>query len=470
MRSDFTFNLVTSSDDQFITVFVPGRDPLPAGSTHPSFKAIAALCMESMQGGTIDVDALCDLFDVAATVTRKFQRLSERVTVESGVICLDGDEVHGTLQEQILDFLDAGEDFDPLVNFYEKLMTNPLGDVRQGLYDWIQGQRENGALTITPDGDLIGYKSVQGAVPEWRKDQSFIYRPSRRGEGRVNGIDVSYAQFIEQVPGDVVEMPRSRVLNAPSMACGDGLHIGTYDYAQGFYGDTVLMVEFSPRDIVSLPDSCSTWKLRVCRYTVVGPCSEPLDVPVWGATTGDEIEDDEANTEFDPPTSYHGFEVGTKVDYWGREAVVVEEGPVREFFGRSYKDEYVPIEYVSGGYNGVYPDSLTRVEAPKIDIEFGPLAVGDRLRDDEGDYATVVQVCPNGAVDITYGDSPFGAELRIGADSIGEGEFLKRVHGKGGPTSQVARGNGRNPAQDTLGRYSAGRPGSARNGDTGRFA
>jgi hypothetical protein len=45
-----------------------------------------------------------------------------------------------------------------------------------------------------------------------------------------------------------------------------------------------------------------------------------------------------------------------------------------------------------------------------------------------------------------------------------------RKHGRGGPTSEAAKGRGRNPAQDTLGRFSAGRPGSQRDASTGRFA
>jgi hypothetical protein len=233
-----------------------------------------------------------DLFDIPAAISRAFQRLSERVSVEGDQVLFDGDPVHGTLQDQILEFLDAGEDFAPLVNFYEKLTTNPLGDVREGLYDWIAGQKADGNFTITPDGNVLGYKSVQAATPEWRTDAAVVYRPSRRGEGRVNDVDVPSSKYIEQVPGDTVEMPRSKVLNAPSQACGDGLHIGTWHYARGFTGDTVMLVEFSPRDIVSLPDSNSTWKLRVCRYTVVGAVERPLDVPVYSPQGQESDEDD----------------------------------------------------------------------------------------------------------------------------------------------------------------------------------
>lgn len=318
--SQISFNVAEAENGQkFVTVFANGVLTQPADDTHPNFAHIVASCEAAFRGEDIDPQDVLDLFDVAATVSAKFERLSDRVSVKNGVILLDGDPVHGTLQDQILAFLDAGEDFAPLVNFYEKLLTNPLGDVRAGLYDWIQGQTAEGALTITPEGNLLGYKSVHTADPEWRTDETVVYRPSRRGEGVVNGRDVSVTEFIEQVPGDVVEMPRSKVLHSPSQECGDGLHIGTWNYAKGFQGDTVLLVEFNPRDIVSLPDRNSSWKLRVCRYTVVKTVNEPLDVPVYatavdpsepGAPGNDERRYDESDLDVSLRDEFGRFHKG----------------------------------------------------------------------------------------------------------------------------------------------------------------
>lgn len=284
----------------FVTFVTTKFGILPTvADTHPNFTALAALAQDAMLGSPVDEDKLKSLTDPSVTVAENFEKLSERVSVKGGRVYFDGDAVDGTLEDQIIDFLSNGEDFGPLVKFYEKLNTNPLGDVRAGLYDWIKGQTkggagylgngEAGALTITEDGDLIGYKSFTKRDPEWRKDVTGkVLTPSRRGVGVVNGIDVARNQFIEQVEGDVVEMPRSKVLHAPSQACGDGLHIGTWAYAASFTGDTVALVRFSPRDIVSLPDSNSTWKLRVCRYTVLKTVTEALNVPVYREDEKDE--------------------------------------------------------------------------------------------------------------------------------------------------------------------------------------
>lgn len=394
---------IASADNgqQFVTIFADGALSPPAADDHPNFDAIVGACEASRRGEDVDPAEVMALFDIAKTVSEKFQRLTERVSVQGGTIFLDGDPVHGTLQEQILDFVEAGEDFGPLVNFYEKLVTNPLGDVREGLYDWIQGQKQEGALTITPGGDVLGYKAVTSVETA----DGTKYRPShtsRNGGDRVNGVEVEAGKYIEQGIGDTVEMPRSKVLHAPSQACGDGLHIGTWNYAKGFTGDTVLLVQFSPRDIVSLPDRNSTWKLRVCRYTVIGPVDGPLDVPLY------------ITDEADVPT----------------------------------------------------PDT------PDLVLD-GPLAEGDRVEDSCGDLGTIVaDPKAESGLAVEYDDPKFhnvDLDKSDVAEAGQDGAWVRRIHGKGGPTSQAAKGRGKNPAQDSLGRFSAGRPGSKRSGSTGRF-
>jgi hypothetical protein len=421
IKSTVIFTYVAPGDSEFITVYAPGRDPLPADNTHANFDTIKALCLAAAGGAKVDPNEVVDLFDIAETVERQFQRLTERVAVQSGVITLDGDPVDGSLQDQILDFLRAGEDFGPLVNFYEKLATNPLGDVREGLFDWIVGQRKSGPLTITPDGDVIGYKAVRLKASEWRRtDGGDVYTPSRRGIGTVNGVDVKADQYIEQLDGDVVEMPRSKVLHEPSRECADGLHIGNYEYASTFLsGDNnvVLLVKFSPRDIVSLPDSNSSWKLRVCRYTVIGTCDEPYPLPLYlteSATAAAEAQADE-----------QGYEE---------------------------------------------PEGLD------LDLSSSQFAPGDRVVDEDGDVATVLAVsalAPRQAL-VSY-DCPDYDDYYADVDDLRDAtrtqsDASERAHGKGGPTSLAARGNGRNPNQDALGRFAAGRPGSARDVKTGRFA
>ena len=296
--SQFQFSLVKTTDDQFITVFVPGREPLPANSSHPNFDAIVAACTS---GAEVDADQVADLFDIPAAVQRGFAHLSDsgRIAVEGNHILLDGDPIHNSLTDQILAFMDEGEDFAPLVKFYEKLLTNPLGDVREGLFDWIVGQTADGSkVTITEDGDLIGYKGV------WAEQGA--YRPSTPNTSpvRVNGVEIPQGQYAIQSPGDVVEMARSG-LSSPSHSCGVGLHIGTWKYASTF-GPITMTVRFSPRDVVSAPDGNSSWKLRVCRYTILDVIDNegPLTSVVFRPTVEDDLdwcEDDNIDWDDDDP-------------------------------------------------------------------------------------------------------------------------------------------------------------------------
>lgn len=292
--SNIQFSHVVHDGNDFLSAFLPGGEFCgPADSSHPNFKRIVALAAAKVQGEDVSVEDVRDAFDVPAAVQRAFQRLSDRITVEGDTVKLDGDPIDNTLTEQILALLNEGEDFAPLVNFYEKLLTNPLGDVREGLFDWIKGQTSDGSkVTITPDGNLIGYKGVWPAGQGHGGDGSKGgYVPSRAGMGIVNGVEVNP---IQQDVGDTVEMPRS-TLSEPSMECGVGLHVGTWNYAKRF-GPVCMIVEFNPRDVVSAPDANSSWKLRVCRYKVVEIAGEfPVDTSVYRCAADVDFDTDDVD-------------------------------------------------------------------------------------------------------------------------------------------------------------------------------
>lgn len=395
------YSLVSSQEDSFLTASIDGEIH-PAGQSHPNYTEILDLLQRACdKGEEIDVQRLIDLFDLSEAVAKRFKKLSERVAVSNGTITLDGDPVDGSLQEQILQFMEAGEDFRPLVEFYEKLLTNPLGDVRAGLYDYINGQRRGGNFTITPDGDILGYKSMQSSTPEWRTDEETVYVPSRRGEGIVNGREVTSEEYIEQVPGDVVEMPRSRVLYAPSQACGDGLHIGTYQYASTFSGDTVMLVRFSPRDIVSMPDRNSEWKLRVCRYTVVEQVNAPLDVPVYSPQGSD-----------DPVCTDLGDEGGHGPQTQSEDLSIKIGDRVRDDDG----DKGTVVGFDSGGdpvirYDDeVYGTLAIPFDGVQVIEEERRFRVGDYVEDGDGDRGTVVRFDRHDDPVIEYDDEDYGVE------------------------------------------------------------
>lgn len=270
-----TLDMMTAQigDTKVVTVVVDGV-PYSAANTHPNFKEIIRLAAE----GDASVK---DLFDVSVAVARKFEQLSERVSVHSGRVYFDNEEVDSALTRQIVQFLEAGvEDFMPLVNFYEKLAQNPNEDSRQQLYSWLNAHN----FTITPEGDLLGYKGV-------KKNSDGTYESVNHGRAIVNGEEKNGA--IPNNIGDVVTMPRGDVQFNPSVGCSTGLHVGTWNYASGWAKGAVLEVAVNPRDVVSVPTDCGAQKLRTCRYVVTGVTEQDFGTPLKSVSTwGDDAYDD----------------------------------------------------------------------------------------------------------------------------------------------------------------------------------
>jgi hypothetical protein len=245
MKYNITSN---DGDSSSITVFMEdGSAPMQATADHPKFAAIVEAC----KCGFPD-DEIRGLFDRSIPLAKKFDRLSERVLVNSGRIFFDGMEVHNSLAETIVGFQDAGlEDFMPLVNFMEKIETNPSQHSREHLFRWLTNHR----FSLHPDGDFIAYKGVQSTG-----------KSSHAGNAIVNNewIDGN----IPNAPGTIIEMPRDQVTFDPSNGCSVGLHAGNWRYASTFAAK-VMRVKINPRDVVSVPVDSNDEKLRVCRYRVL---------------------------------------------------------------------------------------------------------------------------------------------------------------------------------------------------------
>jgi hypothetical protein len=256
-----TYTLIENDGERSLLVLSPGYAPLVVAESHPYFEAI----LDGARAGDESVYELADLGKTAAT---RFERLSDRVTVSNGAIFFDGVEVDNALTETLLRFIEAGvEDWQPLVNFYEKVETNPNSHSREQLYTWLANQE----FSITEDGDIVGYKGV-------RPTADGGYESIHSGKAIVNGEVVTGC--IPNAIGSVIEMPRDQVQFDPGVGCHTGLHVGTFEYAAGFAQGALLEVVVNPRDVVSVPTDCGAQKMRTCRYKVVGLLEQRLDSPL----------------------------------------------------------------------------------------------------------------------------------------------------------------------------------------------
>jgi hypothetical protein len=244
-----------------LVVFIPGAaEPWVAVGSHPNFDAIKAAC----EAG--DLDEVLRLKDIVADVVSRFTRLGDRVTTRDRRIYFDGDEVHNSLTDKILDFYEAEEDFAPLVNFFERVAFNPSSNSRDQLYDWIALK----GLTLLPDGRFVAYKGVSG-------DSTSGYRSGFRGHGFVNDVEF-LNDYLPYAVGDDVRMPRAEVEDRPEQACAPGLHAGTYTYAEAYASRGVMLrVTIDPADVVSVPRDGAGEKIRVCRFVIEEIINEPVE-------------------------------------------------------------------------------------------------------------------------------------------------------------------------------------------------
>lgn len=227
-----------------------------------------------------EFDRAVELFDVRTGVTRKFERLTERVAIVDDTVQFDGERVADAVEKQVLRFFNEGvENWKPLVNFLEKVAQNPNEHSREQLMNWLTAED----FSITTSGDIVGYKGVM--------EQNGQYVSINRGPARVDGKAVN--GHVPNYVGAVVEMPRGDVQHNPSVGCHTGLHVGTWDYASGFGRGVTLTVTVNPRDVVSVPTDCGAQKMRTCRYKVTAVTESKHTAPLVDDDDWDEYDDED---------------------------------------------------------------------------------------------------------------------------------------------------------------------------------
>lgn len=233
-----------------------------------------------------DEDAIRELLTPALAVGKSLRALSERIRFDSNQIWFDGDVVDSALTKHIVRILAEGADenkWRALVNFMEKLYTNPSKKSIESLYEFLVRQD----FTILPDGDFIAYKGL-------RADGTSIHA----GYGIVNGVAFERANLKNDL-GAIVEIPRSKVDADTSVGCSTGLHAGSYSYAKGFARGMLVTVKINPRDVVSVPDDCSYQKIRTARYVVLSQTEVEDTRTTWADEDDDWDEDEDFEDEYD---------------------------------------------------------------------------------------------------------------------------------------------------------------------------
>lgn len=248
--SNIKYSVIQTEDWSTISVIVDGEVYTATDTSHSNFDKI----VEAARAGNPNV---VNLFDLAAGAAKKFAEVTDRVTLVGNALHLDGEAIDNALSQKILEFMNEGLDFRPLVRFMINIADNPNAHSRKQLFDWMGA----GHVTITEDGDIVAYKGVQSNL-----------NSAHAGHGIVNGEVMN--GYLPNLPGNIIEMDRGDVTFDPNSHCSTGLHVGTWSYASTFSQRT-LEVHVNPSDVVSVPNDASYQKMRVCRYRVVGDISQP---------------------------------------------------------------------------------------------------------------------------------------------------------------------------------------------------
>ena len=240
-----------------------------------------------------------DLFDPQTALNRKFEQVTDRVSLKGGRVYFDLVPVEDVVADHIIRSLneDSGFDPEPHAKFMERLAANPNEHSREHLFKWLKAEN----FTINADGKIVGYKGVNMGNPG-------EYKSTRSGPGvYVDGAPVK--GYVPNQPGSVIQMPRDMVTFDPDQTCSAGLHVGTWGYAKGF-AQAVLEVEVDPADVVSVPSDSGGQKMRVWRYKVIDVVDAPHQSAVKQGAALQPIEDyydDDDLEDYDDPDAYDGY-------------------------------------------------------------------------------------------------------------------------------------------------------------------
>ena len=179
------------------------------------------------------------------TVSRSLEAWArDKFTLERGTFLYEGKELPKEFNNRIISMATGNEDPEPLFKFWERLQRNPSFRSVQQLWGFMVQK----GIPLTKDGCFLAYKSVT---------ESFMDHHSKK---------------IDNTPGTTNELPRNQISDDPNLECHFGFHVGAIEYARSFGSDNrrIIICKVDPADVVCVPRDCSSQKMRVCKYRVVG--------------------------------------------------------------------------------------------------------------------------------------------------------------------------------------------------------
>ncbi len=237
---------------------VAGSRSYTAAVDHPNYKRVVEALKEA--NTPAKEKRVIKLLDVPYVLNKFTKGVAE---LRNGEVYFNGEPLHTDMTRRILEHMNAGLPFAPMLRFLENVSMNPSARSREELYKFL----EHRALPLTDDGCFLGYKKVRDNFYDWHS-------------GKFNNA-----------VGQKHSMPRENVDPDCAQHCSTGFHVGTIEYATSFYSNQgkMVIVKVNPVNAVSVPNDCSCQKIRVCEYEVVAEYISDLEKPVYNGGAGDYV-------------------------------------------------------------------------------------------------------------------------------------------------------------------------------------
>ena len=183
-----------------------------------------------------------------------------KIQIRNGNVFYRGEKLFGEDVSRIFSYLSNGYPHQSMVKFLEAKLHNAYPSSVEALYSFL----ENRGMPITDRGTILGYKGAE----------SDFYSKNSGAEPLISGKRDERGKILNSI-GETIWMDRRYVCDDNSQGCTGGLHIGSKNYATNWAGSGghVMVVEFSPEHVVSVPTS-EHEKLRVFKYKVVGEIND----------------------------------------------------------------------------------------------------------------------------------------------------------------------------------------------------
>lgn len=230
------------ANDGNVTAVVSG-EVYTFGKSHPRYNRL----ISHLKNNNVEYFEAC--YDIVSQVNDYCEGY---VSVNEGKLSWDGIDMPEMFAGTIIDMIQQGYPFDPMLNFLDNMSQNPSDNAIVELFEFMQNKN----MPITSDGCFLAYKAVTN-------DYKDIY--SRKFDNSI---------------GSKPSVDRKSVDKNRNNHCSAGLHVGAFDYAksyggidldndEGGGGNRLMICKVNPRDVVSVPNDSRCQKLRCCQYEVV---------------------------------------------------------------------------------------------------------------------------------------------------------------------------------------------------------